>query len=144
MPCFQSKLIELVGGSRDVCIDASRYRPRGLIHLRMLTFGHIICIMYWTWTLTVTGYENPDGVTIFSSSRDANIVLTPLISTLVQVGNDRFKHGSIRLNYADVFHLQVVQILRKQDGRRVLWHSQHIESYRHFGRCSQGTGHSHE
>lgn len=51
----------------------------------MLTFGHIICIMYWTWTLTVTGYENPDGVTIFSSSRDANIVLTPLISTLVQM-----------------------------------------------------------
>ncbi|KAG2129168.1 uncharacterized protein EDB93DRAFT_1182218 [Suillus bovinus] len=51
----------------------------------MLTFAHIICIMYWTWTLTVTGCENPDGVTIFSSSRDANIVLTPLISTLVQM-----------------------------------------------------------
>ncbi|KAG1778933.1 hypothetical protein EV702DRAFT_1195945 [Suillus placidus] len=51
----------------------------------MLTFAHIICIVYWTWTLTVTGCENPDGVTIFSSSRDANLILTPLISTLVQM-----------------------------------------------------------
>jgi heme/copper-type cytochrome/quinol oxidase subunit 2 len=50
-----------------------------------LTFAHIICIMYWTWTLTVTGCENPDGVTIFSNSRDANLILTPLISTLVQM-----------------------------------------------------------
>lgn len=51
----------------------------------MLTFAHIICILYWTWNLTVTGCENPDGVTIFSSSRDANLILTPLISTLVQM-----------------------------------------------------------
>lgn len=51
----------------------------------MLTFAHIICIVYWTWTLSVTGCENPDGVTIFSSSRDANLILTPLISTLVQM-----------------------------------------------------------
>ncbi|KAG1809670.1 uncharacterized protein BJ212DRAFT_596471 [Suillus subaureus] len=51
----------------------------------MLTFAHIICIMYWTWTLTVKGCENPDSVTIFSSSRDANLILTPLISTLVQM-----------------------------------------------------------
>jgi hypothetical protein len=50
-----------------------------------LTFAHIICITYWTWTLTVTGCENPDGVTIFSNSRDANLILTPLISTLVQM-----------------------------------------------------------
>lgn len=49
-----------------------------------LTFAHIICIMYWTWTLTVSGCENPDGVTIFSNSRDANLILTPLISTFVQ------------------------------------------------------------
>jgi hypothetical protein len=76
------------GGSRDVCVDASRYRSQGLIHLRTLTFAHIICITYWTWTLTVTGCENPDGVTIFSNSRDANLILTPLISTLVQVDND--------------------------------------------------------
>lgn len=51
----------------------------------ILTFAHIICIMYWTWTLTVTGCENPDSVTIFSNSRDANLILTPLISTLVQM-----------------------------------------------------------
>ncbi|KAG1836395.1 hypothetical protein DFJ58DRAFT_749796 [Suillus subalutaceus] len=51
----------------------------------ILTFAHIICTLYWTWTLTVTGCEDPDGVTIFSSSRDANLILTPLISTLVQM-----------------------------------------------------------
>ncbi|KAG2118298.1 hypothetical protein DEU56DRAFT_865878 [Suillus clintonianus] len=51
----------------------------------VLTFAHIICVMYWTWTMTVTGCQNPDGVTIFSSSRDANLILTPLISTLVQM-----------------------------------------------------------
>jgi hypothetical protein len=61
--------------------------------------------MYWTWTLTVSGCENPDGVTIFSNSRDANLILTPLISTLVQVDDDQFKHDSIQLNRAGVFHL---------------------------------------
>lgn len=51
----------------------------------MLTFAHIICIMYWTWTLTVSGCHNPDDITIFSSSRDVNLIMTPLISTLVQM-----------------------------------------------------------
>ncbi|KAG1719875.1 hypothetical protein EDB19DRAFT_1780539 [Suillus lakei] len=51
----------------------------------MLTFAHTVCIMYWTWTVSVAGCENPKSVTIFSSSRDANLILTPLISTLVQM-----------------------------------------------------------
>lgn len=51
----------------------------------MLTFAHIVCIMYWTWTLTVRGCQNPDDITIFSNSRDANLIMTPLISTLVQM-----------------------------------------------------------
>ncbi|OJA07531.1 hypothetical protein AZE42_09422 [Rhizopogon vesiculosus] len=48
----------------------------------MLTLAHIICIMYWTWTLTVSDLGR---ITIFSSPRDANLILTPLISTFVQI-----------------------------------------------------------
>ncbi|KAG2136694.1 hypothetical protein DEU56DRAFT_737108 [Suillus clintonianus] len=51
----------------------------------MLTFAHIVCIMYWTWILTVTGFENISGETIFDGPRNANLILTPLISTLVQM-----------------------------------------------------------
>lgn len=132
-----------VGCSRNVCFNASPYRSRGLIHPRILTFAHIICVMYWTWTLTVSGCENSESVTIFSNSRDANLILTPLISTLVQVGNDRFKYVFIQLNCAGVFHLQIVQILRMQDARCVLWYSEHVESYWHFGGCNHGTRHFH-
>lgn len=132
-----------VGCNRNVRIKTSPYRSRRLIHPRALTFAHIICIMYWTWTLTVSGCENSDGVTIFSNSRDANLILTPLISTLVQVDNDQFKHNSIQLNCAGVFHLQIVQILGKQNARRVLWYSKHVESYWHFSGCNYSTRHFH-
>ncbi|OAX32848.1 hypothetical protein K503DRAFT_860113, partial [Rhizopogon vinicolor AM-OR11-026] len=52
---------------------------------KMLTLAHIICIMYWTWTLTISGFNNPGSITIFSDPRDANLILTPLISTFVQI-----------------------------------------------------------
>ncbi|KAI6026038.1 hypothetical protein EDC04DRAFT_227592 [Pisolithus marmoratus] len=51
----------------------------------LLTLAHIVCVVYWTWTMTVTAFGKPDEVTIFTPSRGANLVITPFICYLVQL-----------------------------------------------------------
>ncbi|KAI6021260.1 hypothetical protein EDC04DRAFT_379116 [Pisolithus marmoratus] len=51
----------------------------------LLTFAHIVCVVYWTWIMTVTSFGKPDEITIFTSSRAANLVITPFICYLVQL-----------------------------------------------------------
>ncbi|KAI6017122.1 hypothetical protein EDC04DRAFT_2576860 [Pisolithus marmoratus] len=50
----------------------------------LLTFAHIVCVVYWTWIMTVTSFGKPDEITISTSSRSANLVITPFICYLVQ------------------------------------------------------------
>ncbi|KIJ62688.1 hypothetical protein HYDPIDRAFT_30280 [Hydnomerulius pinastri MD-312] len=49
-----------------------------------LTLGHVICVMAWMWALTVSAFGNPDKITIYSTPRAANVILTPFICILSQ------------------------------------------------------------
>ncbi|KAI6000946.1 hypothetical protein F5J12DRAFT_244857 [Pisolithus orientalis] len=55
--------------------------------IMLLTLAHIVCVIYWTWIVTVTAFGKPNEVTIFTPSRGANLVITPFICYLVQVRN---------------------------------------------------------
>ncbi|KAI6143760.1 hypothetical protein BKA82DRAFT_158180 [Pisolithus tinctorius] len=52
---------------------------------RLLTLVHIVCVIYWTWMVTVAAFGKPNEVTIFTPSRGANLVITPFICYLVQL-----------------------------------------------------------
>ncbi|KAI6126783.1 hypothetical protein F5141DRAFT_356260 [Pisolithus sp. B1] len=51
----------------------------------LLTLAHIVCVVYWTWMITISAYGKPNEVTIFTPSRGANLVITPFIYYLVQL-----------------------------------------------------------
>ncbi|KAF8839771.1 hypothetical protein BDN67DRAFT_729007 [Paxillus ammoniavirescens] len=58
---------------------------KGLVAaLILLTFGHIVCIMTWLWSLIVSSFGEPNEITIFSRPRTASVVLTPFIAILSQ------------------------------------------------------------
>lgn len=50
-----------------------------------LTLAHIVCVIWWTWMITVSSYGKPNEITIFTPSRGANLVITPFICYLVQL-----------------------------------------------------------
>lgn len=51
----------------------------------LLTFAHLVCIVYWTWTMTVSSYGHPNEITIFTTSRSVNVIITPFICYFVQL-----------------------------------------------------------
>lgn len=53
--------------------------------LMLLTLAHILCIVHWTWTITVTHFGEPAAVAIFIPSRGANLVISAFIFSLVQL-----------------------------------------------------------
>ncbi|KAL4067489.1 hypothetical protein V8B97DRAFT_1873585 [Scleroderma yunnanense] len=52
---------------------------------RLLTLAHLICIVYWTWTMTVSSFGHPNEITIFATPRTVNLIITPFICYLVQL-----------------------------------------------------------
>ncbi|KAI5981893.1 hypothetical protein F5J12DRAFT_951089 [Pisolithus orientalis] len=73
--------------------------------IMLLTLAHIVCVIYWTWIVTVTAFGKPNEVTIFTPSRGANLVITPFICYLVQFSLQRttFIWSALYIVLADVY-----------------------------------------
>ncbi|KAI6165310.1 hypothetical protein EDD17DRAFT_1754520 [Pisolithus thermaeus] len=82
---FGCSVIQACGYYRRFPLDSRVLKTLQVATVMMLTLAHIVCVVYWTWIITVSAYGKPNEVTIFTPSRGANLVITPFICFLVQL-----------------------------------------------------------
>lgn len=81
---FGCSVIQTFGYYRQFPSDSTIIKTL-VATIMLLTLVHIVCVIYWTWMVTVAVFGKPNEVTIFTPSRGANLVITPFICYLVQL-----------------------------------------------------------
>ncbi|KAI5993098.1 hypothetical protein F5J12DRAFT_786083 [Pisolithus orientalis] len=82
---FSCSIIQTFGYYRQFPSDSTIIKPLQVATIMLLTLVHIVCVIYWTWMVTVAAFGKPNKVMIFTSSRGANLVITTFICYLVQL-----------------------------------------------------------